>query len=120
MSSVLIEGTLLPAAGVLKRGEQATVAYTDRIQRLVQGGHIKIVEFYPDEDDAPVEVEETSEEGGHELVQESEAVEPKRNASLSEWQQFFTDQDLQYPAEAGRDDLVAAWTNIKQQRAGGS
>lgn len=40
---VIIEGSLTPAAGYLKRGEQAEVTYTDTVQELADGGFIKIV-----------------------------------------------------------------------------
>ncbi len=42
-ASVIIEGSLTPAAGYLKRGEQVEVAYTETIQALADGGFINIV-----------------------------------------------------------------------------
>jgi hypothetical protein len=42
-AAVIIEGSLTPAAGYLKRGEQAEVAYTETVQELADGGFINIV-----------------------------------------------------------------------------
>jgi hypothetical protein len=145
MSVVTIEGTLSPAAGVLKRGEQATVTLTPRVKRLIKGGFVKVVGVHtgpgegappppqgaPDDTpDAPDkepddEPDDTPDEEDDDTPDEEDDVpdaldEPARNAKKEVWQEFLTDQNIQFPESASRDDLVAGWVHISQQRAGGS
>lgn len=118
MSSVVVEGTLTPAAGVLGRGERATWAYTSRIQDLANKGRIKIIKYIADDDEAAEPAEPPVPPEDH--VPSEKPTAPARNASLTTWQQFFDAHGLTYPQTAGRDDLVAAWVQIEQQQAGGS
>jgi hypothetical protein len=133
MSVVTIEGTVTPAAGVLKRGEQATVTLTPRVERLIKGGFVRIVgvrtnhnegappapaepELPFDEPEEPVDYPgEPDEEAPY-----SSTDEPARNAKKEVWQEFLTEQNIEYPDDASRDDLIAGWVYISQQRAGGS
>ena len=43
MKSVVIEGSVTPAAGVLERGERRSVAWTSHIADLVAKGYVVIV-----------------------------------------------------------------------------
>ena len=115
--SVTIEGSVMPS-DALARGERKTVAYTPEIAQLIERGYVNLIESFTDEDDeyeAEAETEDDEDDEDDETV-----VAPGRNESLKAWQEFFTAQELEYPADAGRDDLVAAWYQIEQQRAGGS
>lgn len=120
--SVTVEGSLMPAAGVLERGERATWAYTDQVAQLIQFGYLKVIEYHTDEVDADSE-EEALEPGqpGGELVDPPEQVEvPKGNASEEEWKAFYDSQEIQYPEDVTRDQLREGWKAIEQQRTGGS
>ena len=103
---VIIEGTLFPAAGVLPRGERDTVAYTEHIERLVRGGHVKIIEFLDDAVDVVEEhtVDVTDAEGPVVDVEE-----PPRNGSTAAWAAFLANQGFDVPEGVGRDDLIAIW-----------
>jgi hypothetical protein len=135
MPVVTIEGTLTPAAGVLKRGEQATVTYTARIERLVKRGFVKIVTVHmplpvrepdtplPVGDYAPADEEDEVEDEQEPLPypdDDGATDEPGRNASKEAWREFLTAQGVHYPESASRDDLVAGWVQLTQQQAGGS
>lgn len=119
--AVTIEGTLTPAAGVLERGERKTVQYTDRIDRLVTGGFIRIIEFLDDgveqvaeATDAPVEVEEVNPLGGHPL-DEVIPDPPARNASRDDWAEYlakYTDIETE---GKDRGDLITAWDHYDER-----
>lgn len=121
--SVTIEGSTMPAAGVLRRGEQATVAFTPRITRLANGGFVKILAVHgtpitdgsvPEQADT-AEPEDDLDEGLDDVTTEAQA--PNRNASKSEWLLFFRDNDLIAPEGASRDDLVAEWDRLQADGA---
>ena len=110
--SVTIEGTHMPAAGVLARGEQATVAFTERIDRLINGGFVKVIAVHgtpiPDEEaqpaDAPEVAPEVAPEGDTDLH-----VVPARNAKAEVWGAFLESQGIEFDDDDGRDDLIAIW-----------
>lgn len=115
MTVVTIEGTTMPAAGVLRRGERKTVQYTNRIQRLVSGGFVKIVE----EHDTPVPIEELSITDRLPRTQIDikpgtapiDGV-PSRNSNTETWKQFLTQKGISYPEDAGRSQLIAFWDKV--------
>lgn len=102
-TSVTIEGTVMPAAGVLETGERKTVALTPYIHQLVDGGFVKIVEVHTDDDQ--VEVTETITSSGIE-----ELVEPKRNASRDDWAEYLAQHRSGIVTEGkNRDELQAEY-----------
>jgi len=78
MREVTIEGTEIPAAGVLARGRRATVAYTTRIARLISFGYIRIVSGPTpvDEDESP--------ESAPEVVQTEPAGDQAEQAAVDD------------------------------------
>lgn len=44
MRSVVIEGSVTPAAGILARGERRAVAWTNHIADLIAKGYVILVE----------------------------------------------------------------------------
>lgn len=106
--SVTIEGTITPAAGVLAYRERKTVAYTERIGRLATLGFIRIVEFHNEAPQAEP-VEEVNDQGGAQLTVERQIEVPRRNASRAEWAAWLDENEIAYPPESGRDDLVIIW-----------
>lgn len=118
--SVTIEGSVMPS-DALARGERKTVAYTPDIARLIEGGFVNVIEEFTDDDEVEGDETEGGEgDEGEDGEGDEAAKAPGRNESLATWQAFFTAQGLDFPSTAGRDDLVAAWTQIEQQQAGGS
>lgn len=118
--SVTIEGTTTPAAGVLARGERRTVALTERVQRLVDRGFVRIIER---RESAPVVVPDpVVEPDPIEFDEVDDEVEvPAGNASRDAWLEFLfykgievpVDEDGDYPP---RDGLKHLW----QQVSGGA
>lgn len=119
--SLLIEGTTQPAAGVLARGEQKWVADSPRIQGLVSGGFIRILEEV-EHGDEPEELVPTNDEGGTPLQDRPEVEPPKKNATTEEWYTFVEQNipGVTIPEGATRDQLIGAWEAYVQQVDGGS
>jgi hypothetical protein len=107
MSDVTIEGTVQPAAGVLRRGEQARVQYTDRIRRLINGGFVKVVTWHDPEPKASPSAPEGAPAPDLEL--------PKRNASREDWAAWLTFKGVTFPADASRDEMVDYWDDATGQ-----
>jgi hypothetical protein len=105
-ASVIIEGTLTPAAGVLERGERKTVAFTPRIQRLVEGGFVKVVEHL----DGPLEDELVGDQDPGDEGLTDTPQPPAKNASRDDWSTFLESQNIE-AGERTRDELVQAWAD---------
>ena len=102
-TSVTIEGTVMPAAGVLETGERKTVALTPYIHQLVDGGFVKIVEVHTDDSEAEV-TETITPEGVAPLV------EPKRNASRDDWAEYLAQHPSGIVTEGrNREELQAEY-----------
>lgn len=136
---VTVEGTSMPAAGFLRRGERGKFAVDERLRKMVKIGCVAVVEGSLDgPDDEPVEVadEETRYEpfASDDRDPEGPALPsnispadsdkpPANNASRKKWAEFLTRRGVPFPdgdeskgeAWAGRDDLVVIW----QQQHGG-
>jgi len=131
MALVEIEGTTMPAAGVLRTGERRVVEYTDRIRRLVSGGFITVVRSLQDPAPAeqPAEAEQVD-DAAHEDVDEAEAeaevedfdtTPPARNASRDDWAEFLA----LYPGggfvteNKDRATLIGEWDAFVAEQAYG-
>jgi hypothetical protein len=122
MASITVEGSLMPAAGVLGRGERATWEDSPRLRDLIRKGHLKLIsESWPDDQDAPEPA------GGHPVNEATEStdpvvgepvVAPARNASTEKWAEFLRSYHVEFPADASRDDLIAIWDAIPSVEAG--
>lgn len=58
MKSVIIEGSVTPAVGVLARGERRACALTPYVQDLIDKGFVVLVEVLPDPEPAPEPIPE--------------------------------------------------------------
>lgn len=100
---------------VLKAGEVVTVERTDRVDALIAGGWVTVV-------DAPetpasltgVVTPPEPEERPGEAKLDGEAdpygpAAPARSASKADWVEFLTEQGVEFDDEDSRDDLVARW-----------
>lgn len=132
MAQVLIKGRV--ATVELGVGEEAVVEHTTRIEQLAELGYIRIVGSIAGTHTPPVPVdlspaEQAVADGEDPVVAEVEAsvaeslsaggeVPPRsgRGSGLAAWQQFLDHQDITYPADATRDDLVDLWdTHLQDQ-----
>lgn len=116
--SVTVRGSLMPAAGVLPRGEEATYADGPNLRDLISKGFLVLVSEELDDVPAPVD-------GHPELEAEhiaGDGEEPSRNGTTEEWREFFALKvpDETIPEDAGRTAIIAAWDRYLQQLEGGS
>lgn len=111
--SATVEGTLFPAAGVLGRGERKTVAYTERIARLVAKGRLKVVEFH---DPEPEQLKFPETPTDHELPNDVfvPAEPPKRNASREDWAEFLAIHHGVITEGKSRDELLDEWDALNE------
>lgn len=97
---------------VLKAGEVVTVERTDRVDALIAGGWVTVVDA-PETPDSltgvvmPPEPEESASEGQPD--DDTGPAAPARSASKADWVEFLTEQGVEFEDEDSRDDLVARW-----------
>lgn len=126
MGQVTIEGSTTPCTE-LPRGVRRTVAVTDHVRRLVARGFAVVVDgsldddqvWHPSGDPVPSDEPDDSpvEPAADRLVFDGP---PARNARRDIWAAFLDTEGIAYPDTASRDDLIAGWEAIEQQRHGGS
>lgn len=131
---VVVEGTSMPCAGFLRRGERGKFAVDERLRKLVKVGCVAVVEGTldgPDEDAEPVEG--TDEETRYEPfasddrdpeepplpsnISPTDDKAPAPGATRKKWAEFLTRRGVPFPDGdeskgepwAGRDDLVIIW-----------
>jgi len=115
--TVVIEGTLTPC-DELRRGERKTVAMSDRIERLVAGGFVTIVERHRDPDEpTAVVVEQTPEPAPEPADPEPVTGPPAGNARAEEWLAFLQSKNVDIPVDEhgnppGREGLKAIWAQV--------
>lgn len=107
-NAVTIEGRI--ATTYLKVGEQATVERTDRIDRLIERGYVRLVgdeslvgAVYPTPD------EETEDDG----PEDDEVQAPPQSATRAEWEEFLISQGIPWPDDATKADLIEAWNGAR-------
>lgn len=119
MATVILEGSVTPAAGVLETGERSDwVQLTPHVQDLIDKGYVIVVRKFYDDEDAP------EPEGVHPETESDDSNElevPKGNASTEEWAAFLRTKDIEIPVNdegeiPGREGLKAIW----QQFSGGA
>ncbi|AUM16448.1 MULTISPECIES: hypothetical protein [Rhodococcus] len=133
MAQVLIKGRI--ATVELGVGEEAVVEHTTRIEQLAELGYIRIIGSIAGTHNpppAPVDLSpgvQAAADGEDPVDSDVEAsaaesaaaggeVPPRsgRGSGLTAWQQFLDHQDITYPADATRDDLVDLWdTHLQDQ-----
>lgn len=97
---------------VLKAGEVVTVERTDRVDALIAGGWVTVVEP-PETPDSltgvvtPPEPEEHASE--RQPDDDTGPAAPARSASKADWVEFLTEQGVEFDDKDSRDDLVARW-----------
>ena len=70
--AVRVKGSLMPAVGLLKRGEEGVYADEPHIRSLIAKGYLTLVsEIYSDDDDAPEEAPESATADANEDATES-------------------------------------------------
>lgn len=122
MATVILEGSVTPAAGVLETGERSDwVQLTPHVQDLIDKGYVIVVrKFYDDED--PIGPAIDLEPDEQDSDEDSDSLEvPKGNASTEEWAAFLRTKDIEIPVNdegeiPGREGLKAIW----QQFSGGA
>lgn len=120
---VVIEGTLTPAAGVLERGRRKTVPRTARIDRLVAGGFIRIVEVKgghadhrPETDTVTEQIaEDAAQDDTPESVGQSEQDDvPTEDNRVDEIVKWLEAHDAEIPVVDGRRPNKAGLLEIVQ------
>lgn len=120
---VMVEGTSMPCAGFLRRGERGKFAVDERLRKLVKVGCVAVVEGTldgPDEDPEPERVLTQEQTASFERLVENlsdDGKPPAKNASREKWAEFLTRRGVPFPDGdeskgepwAGRDDLVIIW-----------
>ena len=117
MASVTVEGSLTPCVD-LPRGVRRTYQLDAKVQKRIDAGYYTLIEYHPDEDDEPVELEEIPEEN---RLESSDGA-PDPGATKKAWVEFVgtLKPPIEVPDGATRDQIVAAYEQYKQQVAGGS
>lgn len=100
---------------VLKAGEVVTVERTDRVDALIAGGWVTVVEP-PETPNSltgvvtpPEPEEDASERQPDDDAGPAEPTAPARSASKADWVEFLTEQGVEFDDKDSRDDLVARW-----------
>lgn len=112
MTSVTIEGSLTPCTE-LGRGERRTVALTERVQRLIDRGYFNVVAYH--EIETVGEVATLPGDDSAEIPSE-----PAEDSLKGVWQAWLDYKGVWYPTDATKADLIAAWSQVKQQQADGN
>lgn len=119
MAVVTIEGSLSPSA-LLARGERRTVQLTERVQRLIDAGFVKVVDS--DAGDAPEPVLDPQPEADLRTDLEKHADDeaqkardelgvPSRGGSTEDWQKFLTEKGIDFNDDDSRAVLIDRWDN---------
>lgn len=101
MAQITIEGSKVTPTTFLKPGAQITVERTGYIDNLLRRGYVNLIRIH--EQDDPQPVDETP-------AMESDASgEPPESAAKSVWAAFLAEQDVEYPADATKAQMIEAW-----------
>lgn len=91
-SVITFEGTVTPST-FLSTGERRTVTWTPFIEKLIAKGFVRVVGVV---DESPA-------------VSDMEVAVPAKNAKREVWKAFLEFQDVPFPDNATRDDMVKIW-----------
>ena len=104
MSEVTIEGSILPS-GFLARGERTTVHRDARVDALIAGGYVTVVEEHPGTD-LPHLVSPGPEQPT--TTPYTRDTPPPRNASRDDWAEFMASFGF-ITENLSRDELISEW-----------
>lgn len=105
---VTVEGSNTPST-FLARGARVTVERTPYIEKLIRKGYVKVVATPPvvEEIRAAVEPQLEATAAERRLVQA-----PFVSALKSEWAEFLDSQNVAYPENATKTEMIARWREL--------